>query len=61
MVSNDLADHASSGLVGFVVALMPLACTLMGWRGTNIGPNSGAANMYVTQPTTPHRISIDNL
>jgi succinate-acetate transporter protein len=19
----------------------------MGWRGTNIGPNSGAANMYV--------------
>ena len=34
-----------SGLVGFVVGLTPFACTLMGWRGTNIGPNTGAANM----------------
>jgi hypothetical protein len=40
-------DRYHSGLIGFVVGLTPLACTLMGWRGTSIGPNTGAANMYV--------------
>ena len=35
----------SRGLVGFVVGLTPFACNLMGWRGSNVGPNTGAANM----------------
>ena len=35
-----------SGWVDFVVALVPLSCTLMDWRETNIGPNSGPANIY---------------
>ena len=30
------------GLVGFIVALTPLACCLMGWRGSG---GLGAANM----------------
>ncbi|KAK3704136.1 hypothetical protein LTR37_013976 [Vermiconidia calcicola] len=33
------------GLVGFVVGLMPFACNLMGWQHSNIGPNTGAANI----------------
>lgn len=51
-------DKSSSGLVGFVVALMPLSCTLMGWRDTNIGPNSGAANMYATPPYVEPTLTI---
>lgn len=31
------------GLIGFAVALTPLACCLMGWRGSG---NLGAANMW---------------
>lgn len=32
------------GLLGFVIGLTPLACCLMGWRGSG---GLGAANMYV--------------
>lgn len=39
----------SSGLIGFVVGLTPFACNLMGWRGTAVGPSTGAANMCVTR------------
>lgn len=42
---NELELTSFRGLVGFVLGLTPFACTLMGWRGTSIGPNTGAANM----------------
>ena len=31
-------------MMGFIVSLFPLACELMGWRGTN-GPTVGAAGI----------------
>lgn len=37
------ANPTPLGLIGFVLGLTPLACSLMGWRGAG---NLGAANMF---------------
>lgn len=38
------ANPTPLGLLGFVLGLTPLACNLIGWRGSG---GLGAANMYV--------------
>jgi hypothetical protein len=46
-----LANPTPLGLIGFSVALTPLACCLMGWRGSG---KLGAANMYAVV-LLPHK------
>lgn len=52
----DLLCQLNSALVGFLMALTPLSCALMGWRGASGG---GAATMYVI--TTPYPPLILNI